>query len=173
MILFALLAGLNALQAPAATSGADALVLVNSSSAKYLDFQHLIQPYLDNFGVPYTVLDIATNSATTNLSDHALLIIGHKQLDTNHLRLDTNAQANISNAISNGVGLVNFDNDLSVGTMPRYQFIQDIFGFGYTTAVSVASVAFPPTEPSSKMHYITALHQPNETVAFRTSISVI
>ena len=28
-------------------------------SAKYLDFQHYVQPYLDNFGVPYTVLDIS------------------------------------------------------------------------------------------------------------------
>ena len=33
----------------------DALVLVNSTSAGYPDFAHFVQPYLDNFGVPYTV----------------------------------------------------------------------------------------------------------------------
>jgi len=158
--------------ASGATTGADALVLVNSTSAKYLDFQHQIQPYLDNFGVPYTVQDIATNASTTNLPNCALLIIGHKQLDTNHIYLDANAQANISRAVSNGVGLVNFDNDLSIGAVPRYQFVQDIFGFSYGTAVTGANVVFPATEPSSQMHYITALHQANQTISLRVSMSV-
>jgi len=34
---------------------ADAVVLVNASSAEYADFQHYVQPYLDNLGIPYTV----------------------------------------------------------------------------------------------------------------------
>jgi hypothetical protein len=155
-----------------ATTGADAVVLVNSTSAKYLDFQRLIQPYLDNFGLPYTVQDIAANASTTNLANYALLIIGHKQLDTNHACLDTNAQANISRAVSNGVGLLNFDSDLSIGAVPRYQFVQDIFGFSYVSAVTGTNVAFPPTEPSSQMHYITALHQPNETITLAASMNL-
>ena len=40
------------------TQSAGAVVLVNSQSAKYLDFQQFIQPYLDTFGFPYTVLDL-------------------------------------------------------------------------------------------------------------------
>jgi hypothetical protein len=155
-----------------ATTGADAVVLVNSTSAKFSDFQRLIQPYLDNFGVPYTVQDLATNAATTNLTSCALVIIGHKQLDTNHVYLDTNAQANISRAISNGVGLVNFDNDLSIGAVARYQFVQDIFGFSYGSTVTGTNVTFPPTEPSSQMHYITALHQTNETITLTVSMSL-
>jgi len=155
-----------------AATGADAVVLVNSTSAKYLDFQHQIQPYLDNFGVPYTVQDIATNASTTNLPNCALLIIGHKQLDTNHIYLDANAQANISRAVSNGVGLVNFDNGLSSGAVARYQFVQDIFGFTYGSAETGANVTFPPTEPSSQMHYITALHQSNETITLAVSMSL-
>jgi hypothetical protein len=147
-------------------------VLVNSTSAKYLDFQRLIQPYLDNFGVPYTVQDIATNASTTNLINYALVVIGHKQFDTNHVHLDSNAQANISRAISNGVGLLNFDNDLAVGALPRYQFVQDIFGFGYGGAVTGVNAVFPPTEPSSQMHYITALHQSNQTIPLRVSMSL-
>jgi len=147
-------------------------VLVNSASAKYSDFQQLIQPYLDNFGVPYTVRDISTNAATTNLSDYALVIIGHKQLDTNHIRLDSSAQANITAAVSNGVGLVIFDNDLAVGTAPRYQFVQDIFAFAYTNTTTSLSVMFPSTEPSSQMNYITALHQTNETISLRTSMNL-
>lgn len=162
----------GAIPASGATTGADALVLVNSTSAKYLDFQRFIQPYLDNFGVPYTVQNIATNASTTNLLNYALVIVGHKQLDTNHIYFDTNAQANISRAVSNGVGLVNFDNDLSIGAVPRYQFVQDIFGFSYGTAVTGANVAFPSTEPSSQMHYITALHQANQTISLRVSMSL-
>ena len=68
---------------------ADALVLVNSTSASYDDFQHYIQPYLDNFGVPYTVLDIATQTITSDVGDYAVIIVGHRQLDPDGLYLDT------------------------------------------------------------------------------------
>jgi len=66
----------------AETVGSGAVVLVNSASAKYPDFQHFIQPYLDHFGVPYAVLDISTNAAVTNLERYALIIVGHCQIDT-------------------------------------------------------------------------------------------
>ena len=152
--------------------GADAVVLVNSTSANYLDFQRFIQPYLDNFGVPYTVRDIATNSVGTNLGRTALIIIGHKQIDTNQVFLDSAAQANISAAISNGVGLLNFDSDLSVGATPRYQFIQTVFGFAYGTNGSGTNITLPPTEPGPQMHFITSLHTNNEIVHLRTNMAL-
>src|SRR5438067_1859927 len=86
--------------APAASIGADALVLVNSRSAQFADFQHFIQPFLDNFGVPYMVQDISTNAPGTNLARYALIIIGHKQLDIAKTYLTTAAQSQISSAIS-------------------------------------------------------------------------
>src|SRR5438874_618285 len=98
----------SVLPASGGTMRADAVVLVNSTSAKYLDFQRWLQPYLDNFGVPYTVQDISTNIPSTSLTNFALIIIGHKQLDTNHTYLGSGAQASISYAVSNGVGLINF-----------------------------------------------------------------
>ena len=115
----------------AAPVGADAVVLVNSHSARYLDFQHFIQPYLDNFGVPYTVQDIATNAPGPGIGNYAVIIIGHNQLDINKTYLTTTVQANLSLAVANGTGLVNFDSDLYTGTTARYQFVQDIFGFSY------------------------------------------
>ncbi len=171
-LLFTLACCLGAVPAFSATTGADAIVLVNSTSAKYSDFQHWIQPYLDNFGVPYAVRDLSTNASTASLTNYALIIIGHKQLDTNHAYLDASAQTSIAAAVSNGVGLVNFDNDLAVGTTARYQFVQDIFGFSYTTGGSGTSVVFPPTEPLSQMHYVTALHQTNQAITLQTSISL-
>jgi hypothetical protein len=155
------------------TVGADALVLVNSASARYLDFQRMIQPYLDNFGVPYTVVDISTNHVGTNLLLTALIIVGHAQLDTNHFYLDTSAQLSISTAVSNGTGLVNFDSDLWVGTgSPRYQFVQDIFGFGFKPATNTGIVAFPPTEAGSQMHYVTALHATNEILTLSNRMNI-
>jgi hypothetical protein len=38
------------LQQATTTLSTDAVVLVNSASASYLDFQHYIQPYLDHSG---------------------------------------------------------------------------------------------------------------------------
>lgn len=171
-LFFVLACCLGAVPAFGATTGADAIVLVNSTSAKYSDFQHWIQPYLENFGVPYTVRDLSTNASTASLTNYALIMVGHKQLDTNHAYLDTSAQTTIAAAVSNGVGLVNFDGDLAVGTTSRYQFVQDIFGFSYTTGGSGTSVIFPPTEPLSQMHYVTALHQTNQAITLQTSITL-
>jgi hypothetical protein len=151
--------------------GADAVVLVNSSSSRFSDFQHYLQPYLDHFGVPYTVLDISTNPVPADVGRFAVIIVGHSLLDTNLSCLTTNAQSYLSTAVSNGTGLVNFDNVLSISnTTPRYQFVQEIFGFGYIAATNGANVSFPATGPASQMHYITALHQAGETNAFRASI---
>jgi hypothetical protein len=123
----------------------DAVVLVNSDSADYADFGHFIQPYLDHFGIPYTELDIATAGVEewADIGDSAVIIVGHRQLDPSHAYLGSTEEDYISAAVSAGTGLVNFDNDLSVGgTTPRYQFIQDIFDFGYLPPSTGSSVTF-------------------------------
>ncbi|MDB6109181.1 MAG: hypothetical protein JWR69_931 [Pedosphaera sp.] len=157
----------------AASLGADAVVLVNSSSPNFPDFQHYLKPYLDNFGVPYTVLDVSTNSVGTDVGHYAVIIVGHSQLDTDHAFLTSTAQSNISQAVSNGTGLVNFDSALTAtGGAPRYQFVQDVFAFDYGTAGTAKSVALPATQPSSQMHYITALHVAGESIALRNNMTV-
>jgi hypothetical protein len=171
----AMVAGFLQLASPlrAASLGADAVVLVNSTSPKYPDFQHYIKPYLDNFGVPYTVLDVSTNSVETNVGHYAVIIVGHGQLDTNQVFLSSTAQSNISLAISNGTGLVNFDSALTVADgSPRYQLVQDVFGFTYGNSATGKSVTLPATQPASQMHYITALHQAGESIALSNSMTV-
>ncbi len=154
----------------ARANNAGAVVLVNSQSANYLDFAHCIQPYLGNFGVPYTVLDISTTALTTNLTNYALIIIGHAALDTNRTYLTTAGQTNIAWAVSNGVGLVSFDNVLSSNTTPLYQFEQSIFGLTYTNASQDWTVEFPPTQPGQTMHYITSLHVTNDLITLSNAI---
>ena len=104
-----------------------------------------LQPYLGNFGVRARCWILRPMPWATNLTNYALIIVGHAELDTNRAYLTAAAQSNLSWAVSNGVGLVSFDNVLSSNTTALYQFEQDIFGLVYTNAVTSGSVAFPAT----------------------------
>ena len=130
----------------------DALVLVNSQSDAYSDFAHFVQPYLDNFGVPYTVLDVATTPVPANVGDYSLVIVGHRRLDVDGVYLDAAEQDTLATAVSAGTGLVNFDNDLWTGAgAARYAFVQSIYQFvpgGSTQTMG---------SRSRPAHYITAL----------------
>jgi hypothetical protein len=167
-------ANLTVVQPVIGISGsAGAVVLVNSHSARYFEFQQRLQPYLDNFGVPYTVFDISVNPVGTNLGYYSLVIIGHSQLDANHVYLDSAAQSNLSAVVSGGTGLVSFDAALANGAgAPQYQFVQDIFGFSYNGNSNVTTVSFPPTETGAQMHYITARHQTNESITLTNRMTV-
>ena len=146
----------------------DAVVLVNSASANYLDFQHFIQPYLDHYGVPYTVVDIRTTELTADIGDYALIIIGHRQLDNAAPYLDSTEQGHISAAVSGGTGLVNFDNELfdDEGTS-RYTFIQDVFSFLYNLAPDSAEVTFVDAD-----HFITRQHALNSSINMIENMSM-
>jgi hypothetical protein len=158
----AFLLALAVMGAPRANANnAGAVVLVNSQSAKYLDYVHFLKPYLGQFGVPCSVLDISSNTVNSSLTNYALIIIGHAQLDSNHVYLNTNAQVAIVSAVSNGIGLVSFDNALSVSNAPSYSFEQTIFNFGYTNFVTNGLIIFPPVPPAVQMPYITSLHVTN------------
>jgi hypothetical protein len=170
--LFLALAALSLLCAPTGAIGAqrtDVVLLVNSASASYADAQHYIRPYLDQFGVPYTVLDIAVTPVTSSIGDYALIIVGHKQLDVGGTYLSGSEQANISTAVHKGTGLVNFDGDLSPdGSTPRYQFVQTIFGFSYIPRQTSQNVLLSNNAPSN---YITSRFVGGQVINTRTLTS--
>jgi len=143
-VLIASLIPIAALPTPVAAQDAhraDAVVLANSTSAHYADFQHYLQPYLDNFGVPYDVLDVATAPVTAEAVDRALIIVGHNGLDEAGTYLDLTEQAAISAAVSAGAGLVNFDRMLADASYnPRYQYVQDVLGLSYGPNVTAGSI---------------------------------
>jgi len=131
----------NQVWAQSDTPNAEAVVLVNSASAGYSQYEQHVQPYLGHFGVPCTVLDIFTTPVTADIEDFAVIIVGHRQLDADGLYLDVTEQGYVTAAASGGTGLVNFDNDLSAdNSTPRYQYVDDIFGFGYTTPPSSSGI---------------------------------
>ena len=150
--------------APAVIQNQMALVLVNSNSANFDQFTQFIQPYLDHFGIPYDTLDILTEQVTAEISERAVIIIGHRGLDPGNTYLDASEEAFISDAVNAGTGLVNFDNDLNIAGTPRYQFIQDIFGFTYGAAASGVDITF--ADPAT--HYIIERHELGETITTGT-----
>lgn len=160
-----------------ATVSAETVVLVNSASARYLDFRNLIQPYLDHFGIPYRVLDVRTDEVGADIADYALIVVGHAQFDTNHLYLSSSEQSNVVQAVATGVGLVNFDFVLSgTGVLTNYQYVQDIFGFSYpggSTGNFVNTANFFATEPGGQLHYIVTRHPTNSIIAYRGTIDLL
>jgi len=141
------------------------LLVLKHFEAKHLPTKYR-HPHL------WFLTDIATNTPGQSISNYAVIIIGHSELDTNRSYLNLTTQANLSLAVSNGTGLVSFDNDLQSGGSARYQFVQDIFGFSYGSSASGTNASLPPTEPSSQMHFITARHPANDLVPFRSSLSL-
>ena len=160
------LIGLTLPRALAAAPGvkAEALVLVNSASPAYRDFEHMVKPYLDNFGVPYATLDITTSPVPSAIDDYALIIVGHRQLDTAGHYLDRGEQEAIARSVYAGSGLVNFDSDLWTNGISRYQFVQDVFEFAPRAETYVTGVVFPAADRAGAMHYITSAHQPGEVL---------
>ena len=63
----------------------NALLVVNSASSYYSDYVDYISPYLDNFGIPYDVVDIHT-TGLPDLGDYAVIIFGHKNVYTSGIR---------------------------------------------------------------------------------------
>jgi hypothetical protein len=157
-------------QGQAAVTRADAVVLVNSSSTAYQDFAHYIQPYLDHFGVPYTIVDVASTPVPSNLQDYALIIIGHNRLDPQHIYLSTSEQLLISSAVSAGSGLLNFDSVLADASFtPYYQYAQTIFGFGYAATAPAADVAI--NSAAILGNYVVAAQTTNVTYTLHASIT--
>jgi hypothetical protein len=152
-----------AMAAPPAASPAaasldeSAVVLVNSASPHYSDYATYIKPYLDQFGVPYTSVDVASGPALSDLAAHALIILGHRDVNPS-----ASEQTTISAAVASGTGLVNFDNDLFTGSVSRYPFVDTVFGFvpGGATTGSGVTITGPA-------HYITTAHSAGETISTR------
>lgn len=149
--------------ATAQAQRADAVLLVNSQSSSYGDAAKFVQPYLENFGVPYTTVDVSTTAIDASIGSYALIIIGHRQLDVAGTYLDASEQTVLANAVRAGTGLVSFDDDLSAdGASGRYAFVQDLFGFGYQTPGVGTDVTFTSAAPG---HYVSSRHAAGEAIS--------
>lgn len=123
----------------------NALVMVNSGSAAYYyNYTDYLKPYLDWFGIPYDTYDSDSGDPLPDLSQYAVIIMGHRSVYTDNYPLSA-----LEAAIAGGTGLFSFDPNLFnfpsgfceyVGSHPDLYSIQANFNTG---------------------HYITALHTPD------------
>ena len=148
---------------------ADALVIINSNSGAAIHYTEWIKPYLDYYGIPYTEWDLATNPAVPDFASFAVIIIGHDELDYFSTYLTPTIQDQISLAVFQGTGLVNFDTFLATGDyQDYYYYIQDIFGFTYYPTDPETIVRLNPNPTLGS--YISELQTPGATYTLRNTI---
>ncbi len=130
------------------------LVLLNSSSPRAYEATGFVLPYLDHFGVPYTVLDLARAPLPAGLADCALLVVSHAGL-----RLDSAGRKRLLGAVGHGAGLVGFD-----PTLPSPAEL----GAGPPGRAAWAdAIEFAPTP-----HYITERHEPGSASPLASQLRV-
>jgi len=80
-----------------------ALVLINSGSSYYPQFTIYVKPYLNHFGVPYQIVDVATEVLPA-FANYGLIILGHERVYESGYPITA-----FENALSAGVGLYSLD----------------------------------------------------------------
>jgi len=139
-------AGATGRVALAQTRNLNVAVLVNSfniagynpSTTSPGEFEQYTQLYLDQFQIPYDIIDTGTTTPPSNLSSRQLILAGHSGLV-----LSAAWQQGILSAVSSGTGFVNLDSDLSIGNQIH---ILTIFG---ATSAQLGSPATNIAVPSS------------------------
>jgi len=85
----------------------DVLVLVHSGCSDYRKAREYLIPYLDHFGIPYRVWDMAILPPAEDDYDPALVILGHPGIAVN---ADTSELAGFIRYMADkGTGTVSFD----------------------------------------------------------------
>lgn len=104
---FILLAGISCSRS--SMQNMNVLVVMNSSSAGYQKGKELLLPYLDHFGIPYLVYDIAGKSKMPDPAGHSLVILAHPGIFRGWQTADSLLMTGILAGVEEGTGLVSFD----------------------------------------------------------------
>ncbi|MBC7265032.1 MAG: hypothetical protein H5T64_11860 [Chloroflexi bacterium] len=138
------------------------IVLVNSQSPNFPDFEKYIRPYLDFFGVPYRILDLASENVCPA---HSLYIFGHKNVVSNERPLSETEKNTLENLVKNqGVGIVSFD------------YGQDALSF-LCQRLSSCQIGDEVLSPgpiliTAPHHYIGQLQEANHSYPLKASITL-
>jgi hypothetical protein len=159
---------------------AEAIVLVNSQAMDCTEFHQFLEPYLVQFGIPYTVHDISKKPLGSDLQEYALVIIGHRGFDVPHHYLTPDGEHQLLAAIQQGTGLVSFDGILSAWknnqSRKLYQFIENIFDFSYEPSATADTITIGPSatvaDKSLGIDYITATAPTPRTLKLKRSMIV-
>jgi len=130
----------------------------NTSSTSPGEYQRYPERYLEHLQIPYRVIDVSAG-APPDLTSVQLIIAGHKGLS-----LSAAWQLAIQNAVSSGVGFVNFDSDPNIGTNSHMQVIFKVTGSTPGTPSTSIRVPAALAPGGSTPHYIDGmqLHFPSD-----------
>ena len=132
-------------------------VIINSASDRFWEFQRRLKPYLDVFGMPYRVVDRQFEKIDENCEDTPLLVLAHNDIQCNgRFPFSAAERRMLRQMAASGIGVVSFDPD----SMP-------VLGFGQVDD----SFDLQPADRlifSASSHYITELHEADETKAMGT-----
>lgn len=134
----------------------ETLVLTNSVTPKFRQALELVIPYLDHFGVPYTLVDLLHDPLPAALADYPLILFAHPGVDARGVALGANGRSRLRDAVRSGCGLVSFDPDLA----------NDLFA---TRAPAVAATA-QMLLISGGAHFITKNHPASQQLLLRDSL---
>ncbi|MBK7479372.1 MAG: DUF4082 domain-containing protein [Bacteroidales bacterium] len=140
----------------------NALVMFNSGSTLYYTgYVNFIKPYLDWFGIPYDTYDVNSAEPLPDLSDYALLILGHREVYTNSYPL-----TQLETAISGGTGLYSFDPHLFDFPSAFCEHVGSHPGF------SSSEIRFNTTHYITEAHTNDIYNPANDTIATKAPLQV-
>lgn len=137
-----------------------ALVLLNSLSSGYREGTEIVLPYLEHFGIPYVMVDLASSPLPQPAADHALIVVAHRHLDPAGLRLGPTGRRMLLAALWSGTGLVSFDPDLPSSAELGIP------------APARRNVEVDRIELSPHAQWITARHEPGQIIPLVGSMHV-
>ncbi len=157
-----ILVGSAEVPALAQTQNLNVAVLVNSANSTGYntstttpgEFQQYAQLYLNQFQIPYDVIDTATTAPPSSLSSRQLILAGHSAL-----ALSPAWQQAILAAVKSGTGFVNLDSDLSIGSQIHIQAIFAATGAQLGAAATSVSVSAAVVSDGTSPHFIAAMQR--------------
>jgi hypothetical protein len=130
----------------------DVLVCINSASKEVTKAREYLIPYLDHFGLPYHILDLAESAFPEETPDYALIILAHPDI-SNGINKDQ-IIGFIKSVGRKGTGIVTFDPGISLSGVQKINPSADIKWLTFSTV----------------SHFITESHPENDTLKLYNSM---
>jgi hypothetical protein len=135
---------------PEQAISSDVIVLLNSNSPQVTKGTQKLIPYLDHFGVSYSMADLAEGHLPSGSDKPALVIVSHPEIDGNDVKMAGLLDQYLKKNHEYGTGIISFD-PMVPNSLLNFK------GDEPELDPDVGELVFSPEE-----HYITAYHQPGE-----------
>jgi len=118
----------------------EALVFINSNVPDVKKANEYLIPFLDHYGIPYAILDIAKQPLPNSFKEYAVIIFGHNNVINDDPDMESRLENKFLKAVFSGCGVVSFDTDVmnqyykSIGNPVKSKFVKIIKNDHFITA---------------------------------------